>query len=81
MNASNDCLSVAIPFAKINRSKGLLHVKSDIHSDKFLRKWCQVKFEYNGRCKETEGIVLIRYIPIYTLTYIYIVRDSPPLRE
>ena len=62
VNDSNDRLSTAHLFHKISRNQGTLKIAKECSRGygKELRKWCHVKFEYGGRCKATEGIVLSR---------------------
>jgi hypothetical protein len=61
-NESNDCLSWAYELPQINRGVDVFPPASHLLGVTFLRKWCQVSFEYTGRCQSTEGIVLYRFI-------------------
>ena len=62
-NSNNDCQSIAWEFLNINRSSDVLPAKKDIVSYAHHRKWCQISFEYEGRCEATEGVIKYRYIP------------------
>jgi hypothetical protein len=60
VNSSNDSRSVAYCFDQICRNKGILPTSDKINNHRYLRKWCEVSYEYTNRSKETEGIVKFR---------------------
>ena len=62
-NENNDVTSFAYRFKQINYSENILPSDKDIQSYKGRGLWCQIKFEYEGRCEEAEGVVLYRFVP------------------
>lgn len=62
-NSNNDCRSIAFAFPNINRSSNVLPPTSDVVSYEHHRKWCQISFEYEGRCQATEGVIKYRFLP------------------
>jgi len=60
-NESNDRRSWAYHFNKINRNKNLFPPSVNA-KNKWLRKWCHVRYEYAGRDERTVGICLYRLV-------------------
>jgi hypothetical protein len=62
-NAIPDPGSWAFHFPSINRSNGLFPDGTEFKTRvPFLRKWCEIKYEYEGRDESTVGIVLYRLV-------------------
>ena len=66
-NASNDPLSIAYAFDKINRDVNTFPPAKELQPPKHLRKWTETKYEYIGRTQETEGVVCYRLISFFVV--------------
>jgi hypothetical protein len=62
-NENNDARSFGYEFKQINYSENILPHDKELQTYKLRGLWCQIKFEYEGRCQETEGVVLYRFVP------------------
>ena len=55
-NESNDKKSVAYTLDQINRSDDVFPKQKELSKITWMRKWCEIKYEFEGRDESTEGI-------------------------
>ena len=61
-NASKDIRSFAYAFEEINRGKSVFPPEKEMNPPPYIKKICEVMYNYEGRRQETAGVILYKLV-------------------